>query len=186
MVVVYSGFTRSWNQVKQNQLENIISEGDDLFFYTTTEPEIHLPYRWKELGPQLLEHDPKYKNNAAGETSIINTINQWRNRRDAFGLVNPGSNVYAIARTDTGFTGKIDFTITPGIVYIPEGQDYGGFNDQFAFGDYGAMKYYSELYEYFDQYWNDGVRFHPETMLRHHLRNTMVIRVPQQTQIVRL
>jgi hypothetical protein len=169
--IIYSGFTRTWDQVKQNQFDTIVDEGDRLMFY--------------EMGEQLLTHKD-YSSNAAGETSVINTLNQWRNRKLAFDSIATGS-IIAIARTDTKFTDRIDFSIvTPGIVYIPEGQDYGGLNDQFAFGDYGAMKYYSELYDYIDSYWEAGCRFHPETLLAYHLRNTMVVRVPVQTQIIRL
>lgn len=138
-----------------------------------------------QMGEQLTEHKD-YSGNKAGETSIINTLNQWRNRKLAFDEMATGA-LIVISRLDIRFTGKIDFSIvTPGIVYIPEGQDYGGLNDQFAFGDYGAMMWYTRLYDHIDSYWESGVKFHPETLLAYHLRNTMVIRIPVQTEICRL
>jgi hypothetical protein len=191
--IIYSGFTRTWEQVKENQKENIIEYGDELLFYTTEEPICQQRYEWTRLGPQLL-HGPvferqysRYSSNAAGETSIINTLNQWRNRRDAFGLYGlDDKKTIVIARTDINLSAKVNFTIEPNVVYIPEGQDYGGLNDQFAFGDYAAMKYYCSMYDRIDEYWNAGCKFHPETLLAYHLRNTMVIRIPVQTQIIRL
>ena len=169
--IIYSGFLRTWDQVKENQYANIVDEGDRLMFY--------------EMGEQMLTHKD-YSSNKAGETSVINTLNQWRNRKLAFDQMATGEMI-VISRSDLMFTGKIDFSIvTPNIVYIPEGQDYGGFNDQFAFGDYSAMQWYTRLYDFIDEYWEAGCKFHPETLLAYHLRNTMVIRVPQQTQIIRL
>jgi hypothetical protein len=46
-----------------------------------------------------------------------------------------------------------------------------GINDMIAFGNFESMKVYSSMYDYIDEYIDNGVLFHPETMLRHHLDN---------------
>jgi hypothetical protein len=185
--IIYSGFTRSWIHIKQNQEANIICPEDDLFFYTDRIPE---GYAGETLGPQLTEYPMYYRSRMAPETSIINTLNQWRNRQRAFFLSTRGigtEDVYIINRCDIALSAKPDYKISPGVIYIPHKHDYNGICDQFAYGDYAAMKFYCDMYDYIDHYWTvDGIKFHPETLLKHHLRNTMVVRFPQEVQIFRL
>lgn len=174
--IIYSGFLRSWESVKANHIENIY--GDHCCVYM--EPE-------DKMQPQLTNHSPALHLNAAGETSIINTLNQWRNRKAAFNLTEKDFGIYVIARTDIRFSGPIDFNIQPGKIYIPSGNDHrDGINDQFAFGDYDVMKWYCDLYDHYRDYFNGGLIFHPETYLKHHLRGIEVIRIPQTNEIVRL
>ena len=54
-------------------------------------------------------------------------------------------------------------------LYIPEGGDWGGINDQFAFSSSKNMDIYSSISNYLDEYWHRGCLFHPETLLQYHL-----------------
>ena len=56
-------------------------------------------------------------------------------------------------------------------VYIPEGGDWKGINDQFAFSSSRNMNIYSNLYNCLDDHWYRGCPFHPETLLQYHLEN---------------
>lgn len=182
--IIYSGFLRSWGIVKENHEQNIFP--GDIFFYTHEKPKCEAKHVFKKIKSPLTEHSPALHLNAAGETSIINTLNQWRNRKAAFELVPDTYDVYAIARTDIRFSAPIDFNIQPGKIYIPIGNDHrDGINDQFAFGDYKSMKLYCNLYNHYRYYFNGGLIFHPETYLKHHLRDIEVIRIPQTNEIVR-
>lgn len=54
-------------------------------------------------------------------------------------------------------------------VYIPNGFDYGGINDQIAFGNFEAMKVYCNCVDEIINYCKNRIKFHPETLLKHHL-----------------
>lgn len=53
--------------------------------------------------------------------------------------------------------------------YIPEGQDWGGINDQIAYGDFESMYKYCNVVNNIVNLCQSGVKFHPETLLLHHL-----------------
>lgn len=176
-VIIYSGFRRTWEKVKDNHWENILSPDDAIFYFPV------------EKGMSQLTSFPiSLPLNAAPETHILNTLNQWRNRRNAFEHTPYIKDwIYVIARMDLFFLGKIDFSdVNPNTIYIPSGNDFrDGINDQFAFGTYEAIKHYCGLYEAYIGYFNEGVQFHPETYLKYHLRNLNVIRIPQRNEILR-
>ena len=63
----------------------------------------------------------------------------------------------------------------PGHLYIPYGQDWGGVNDQIAIGDFATMSKYCSLYNHIVKYVKkNGCKFHPETLLAHHLKHEQV------------
>lgn len=182
--IIYCGFLRSWNEVKSNHKDNIW--GGAIYFYTHEVPECDWPHTYFEMLPNLMIHEPALLMNKVGETSVINTLNQWRNRQKAFSMVPTSYDVYVITRPDIRFSAPIDFTVEPNTVYIPSGNDHrGGINDQFAFGDYESMKWYCDLFTHYLEYFNSGEIFHPEYYLSLHLRKSRVVRLPQQNFIIR-
>jgi len=55
-------------------------------------------------------------------------------------------------------------------VYIPTGADWGGINDQVAYGNIASMEKYCKYSDFIIEYCGtDKVIFHPETLLKHHL-----------------
>jgi len=58
-------------------------------------------------------------------------------------------------------------------LYIPNGLDYGGINDQIAYGDFNIMKKYCELGNGNIEklYIEKKIRYHPETLLCHHIKS---------------
>jgi hypothetical protein len=57
-------------------------------------------------------------------------------------------------------------------IYVPSGYDWGGLNDQIAHGTLEAMKKYAGLYSNIEKYCLvEKCIFHPETLLRYHVRS---------------
>lgn len=57
-------------------------------------------------------------------------------------------------------------------LYIPKGNDYGGINDQIAYGNFDIMKKYCELGNGNVEklILEEKTRYHPETLLCHHIK----------------
>jgi hypothetical protein len=86
-------------------------------------------------------------------------------------------------RADQQFTSDliIPEPIQPNTVYIPNGYDWEGLNDQFAMGDINSMKIFTDLYNNVDRiYTKTRVNFHTETYVQLYLEdvNINVIRFP--------
>jgi hypothetical protein len=57
-------------------------------------------------------------------------------------------------------------------IYVPDGYDWGGINDQLAYGNQQSMVKYSSLYDKIERYCGqEGVHPHPETILSYHLKS---------------
>lgn len=55
-------------------------------------------------------------------------------------------------------------------VYIPKDSDWGGINDQVAYGNPESMEEYCKCSDFIIEYCEkDKIKFHPETLLKHHL-----------------
>jgi glycerophosphoryl diester phosphodiesterase len=61
-------------------------------------------------------------------------------------------------------------------VYIPNCNDWGGINDQVAYGDMESMKKYCDVVNNIIPLCNSGVNFHPETLLHEHLTQCLGIK----------
>jgi hypothetical protein len=58
----------------------------------------------------------------------------------------------------------------PNTIYIPEGNDYNGLNDQFAMGSLESMKRYMYLFNNYPRYMELNILPHPETLNMCNLR----------------
>lgn len=70
----------------------------------------------------------------------------------------------------------LEFHATPELieldkVSIPKDMCYGGLNDQFAFGNSYTMLTYSECFRFIETLFKNGTNFHPETLLRDHMKS---------------
>jgi hypothetical protein len=54
-------------------------------------------------------------------------------------------------------------------VYVPEGCDFGGINDQIAYGDMETMCKYSQCAKNITKMCESGIVYHPEMLLKKHL-----------------
>lgn len=186
-MIIYSGFLRTWDRCSLNHDGCLGTEAPRLFYTSTAPTSIESTH--VQMQDQLMEYDVVLDTNRAPETSVINTLNQWRNRMAAFELVENVHPFYAIVRTDIVFSSPIiQFDPAPGRVYIPFGNDYrGGVNDQFAFGTYSVMQRYCNLYDHYRTYFDQGLVFHPESYLSHHLKlaEIEIVRLPITNKILR-
>ena len=84
--------------------------------------------------------------------------------------------IFISLRVDTVFNDKLIYDkIEENTVYIPEGNDYHGLNDQFAYGDFLSMKIYSLLV--MNAYMLIKLGFsdiHPEMLLYSHMVHSNV------------
>lgn len=60
-------------------------------------------------------------------------------------------------------------------VYIPKDKDFGGINDQIAYGSKETMKKYASCIDKINQYCKSGVVYHPEILLLRHLKSNELI-----------
>lgn len=60
--------------------------------------------------------------------------------------------------------------LAEGTVYIPYGYDFGGINDNIAYGDVDSMRIYVRCVDNIASLCEEGVIFHPETLLQAHLQ----------------
>ena len=91
-------------------------------------------------------------------------------------------------RCDLRFEDKIHFhQFSKDGIHIPSNNDWGGINDQFAFGNYEDMMLYLDLYNNLNNLLDRGITLHPETLLKFHLidKNMKISRFPSDYGIYR-
>lgn len=195
IAVLYSGFLRIWERALLTNRAYLFTEETDLYFYTYNEPtevpvkqfikiptpvhkeQVFYDTRYYDKVRELHEDNKFY--NPYPPAQHANILQQWHNSFVGFCIVPEDYDVYVRSRGDVILHGKIDFhefEYTDNRIFIPTGNDYYGINDQFAFGNYQAMKVYYNLYlDYFkDHGWQ--LSYQPEaTLLEHVLKNKMEI-----------
>lgn len=158
-------YIHSYNCEKSEQILNLYN------------PKKYVLENQKEVD---LGKDPSKYTHKAGETNVSNCLNMWRKRKLNFELIANDYDIVYVSRLDCycNNTPLKDFLIQE-TLNIPERGNFGGILDIMAWGSYENMKYYTSLYDKIDDYYNDGhgVRFHPETLLAHHLRQNPSIKI---------
>lgn len=182
IALIYTGYLRTWERCFANHRDNIYTPECDAFFYTYEDPEIQglhdlsfqFPVTWTQC-PHPFYDDPfarhKFDERKRPETTVHQVYNMMHNNLVGFSLVPKGYDFYVRIRPDISFNGKLDFrNYEPkeNTIYIPQGMDFHGINDQFAFGDYNTMRKYYSVYLNCTDLWNEGTEFNSEIM---HLAN---------------
>ncbi len=185
----YAGQKRTWERVKQNQLECI---GESHNYFYTFEP-IEDAYQWipipQHFYPYLPDHP--YVKNKNPYSSVDSTLNQWHNIFTSFCLVPNDYDLYIKSRCDIELSGKIDFSkydINDTNIYIPKGNDhYEGVNDQFCFASYSVMKKYVSVYINHRDIFDSGMQFHPEGFATRNLerQGVNIVRLDITNTIIR-
>ncbi len=186
VALIYTGHLRTWNQCVGNHHEFIFQPETHAFFYTYDRPAWDNHYHRSKLAsfqwvgiPESFYPDPhaphKYDSRKVPENTVYNTLNQWLNNFVGFRMVPKGFDIYVRIRPDIKFNGPLDFNqydCTGNNIYIPQGFDYGGVCDQFAFGSYEVMKAYYSVFLKCHEYWENGTTWQSELMqlvnLQHH------------------
>lgn len=134
----------------------------------------------------IIENDEIFNiniTNKRSETNVHNTMCMFQNRFNCLQLLQSIDKKYdlvisyrcdcRIADNFIPFENLINKNV-PGI-HIPYHNDYGGINDQFAFGDMKNMEIYLSVLPNINDLLNNGVVFHPETLLDRFLQSKKVI-----------
>lgn len=122
------------------------------------------------------------------ETKYFNVYSMFFHNKMCFSLLEKYTKKHNIAfdivlkyRTDIIFKEPIQFEECDlGTLYIPIGYNFGGVNDQVAYGDLDTMRVYCSCIDYLKDVCDNGVLFHPETILNTHLlhRQMNIVRFP--------
>lgn len=191
IALIYTGHLRTWEKCKENHKQNIWSENTFEFWHVYKNDGCADP-RHSIIPGEFYQMDGithKYNTRRRPEACIAQSLNQWHNMFIGFCIVPKDYDVYVRIRPDIIFNNRIDFSRYDygNNIYIPEGSDYGGINDQFAFGNYEVMKKYYSVYLNHKELWEEGVEFHTETMMLANLlkQGINIIRIPVTQQILR-
>lgn len=122
-----------------------------------------------------------FSHNKRPETNVYNLHSMLYNKKQCFHLIKQTQedddiryDLILFFRADI-LPFENDFVIPDLIqdtnaIYIPEGYDWGGYNDQIAHGNFDVMQKYCELYDKVIFYClHEGCIFHPESLLKFHL-----------------
>lgn len=176
--LIYSGELRTYEQVKENHQKMLNITEDDYIVGKCTDLEFEVP------------EDHIYNQNKVELTVVKKTLSMWKNMYEAFQLVPVGFAICVRMRYDLEFKEPIlfeNYEYNDNTVYIPEGYDYhGGFNDQFAFGNYEAMKKYYSVHLNHPKLYERGYTFHPELYLRWNLLDLHYVDVVRTPRIVHI
>lgn len=205
----YTGFLRSWQQCKGNHYDNVwVNNNPDLYFYCDGYPTINFEKREAELFGGAIRRifstidqnvnfypnpfkEHRYHERKVPENTYYQTMRQWHCGFIGFCLIPQGYDIYVRIRPDIVLNGPINFAnydCTGKTIYIPQGNDFGGINDQFAFGNHDVMKIYYSIYQTHHELWHEGVVMHSEGMQLANLNKhgVQIIRIGSpQVNIVR-
>jgi hypothetical protein len=180
IAVCITGQIRTWNQVKDNIIQNIFKDNTDVFF--VCDEDLSIPSIdheiTKELQPFYDASDLDFFNSKKrGETSLENCINMFykitkcnqfkKQHEDAH---NFKYDIVARLRPDISFQTHVIFSQDRDKIFIPNNYDYGGVCDQFAYGSSDLMDKFCDLFPNIKKYVEEGCCFHPETLLDYHCK----------------
>lgn len=106
-------------------------------------------------------------------THVDNVMNMWKNIKLSFDLIEEEYDLIIKSRYDLIINEKINLNnIKSEFINIPIGYDFrDGLNDLFAIGNLSNMKYYCNMIKKIEKYnEKEKILFHPETLLKHHLK----------------
>lgn len=177
--LLYSGFLRTWAQCQANHLENInkalTDAGHEVYavWFSDFDPfpqgKWDYYYRWTKIPETIFYPDGfaphPYDTNKSPEGNVYQTLRQWQGNFVTFSIAPSDFDVYVRIRPDLKFNGPLTIQKPePQTVYIPEGSDFRGINDQFAYGDYETMKAYFQVFENYHFLFAKGTMFNSEVM----------------------
>ena len=180
IAVCISGQTRSWNQVKDNIIQNVLKEDADVFF--VSDEDLLISNINHEIIETLSFYDEptlelfnSRKNNA---TIIENCSNMFykimRCNQLKIEHENKHNFKYDIVvrlRTDVVFQKPLIFSEDRDKIFIPHNCYCGGLCDQFAYGPSDLMDKFCNLFTNIKECFEIAPEFHPEKLLKAHCDN---------------
>lgn len=199
IAILITGRINESHEIYENIMENIVQGNEvDFFVSHVKNPDPNILKKFTDIyKPKIIIESNEYYPNVdsytkRGETNRHNVMCMYLNRS----LVFDGFYNYVISnnvnydmvislRCDLWFNNKLDLLsikndIDNNFLCIPNGYDYGGINDQCAFGNTQTINVYMNLYKNITNILNSGIILHPETLLIAHLHEHNInIRRPE-------
>lgn len=167
IAILFSGRIEKYDQHYTNIMERIVQDHDADFFLSHS-PELSedLEDFGRIYRPKAINNDPihfpdvsEYK--CHPDTSKPhNVLSMWVNRRRVFQemrnyMINTNTwyDLVIHARIDAWYDESLNYhnlslnDVGDRDIYIPQGNDWGGMNDQFAVGSYYSMESYMTLFD---------------------------------------
>lgn len=125
-----------------------------------------------------------YKSYKTRKPFMPRIISMWYKVQDVFKMCLTSGKKYEIVircRPDLQFFDVLpSVNLTENTVYMASSEMYGGWNDQFAFGNINVMEYYCNIYDFIDQYAseNHNIPCYAEVLVDRHLRGISVQKTP--------
>jgi hypothetical protein len=113
-----------------------------------------------------------------GETNYENVYSMFYHNKKSFMMMEEYMTKYEMTfdvvlkyRTDVQNMHELVVSeLEENTIYVPEGYDYGGLNDNIAYGDIESMKKYTGCVDSIQRLCDTLVIFHPETLLNEYLQ----------------
>lgn len=178
IAVCITGQYRSWDRVKDNILQNIIKDNTDVFF--VSDEDLSIDNKDHEILKDLQTfYDESilqlFHSRKNPETSVVNCVNMFYKIMKCNELKtqyeikhNFKYDIVVRLRTDTPFQKPVIFSEEKDKIFIPNNLDFGGICDQFAYGSSDLMNIFCDLFPNIKRYFDEGCKFHPETLLKYH------------------
>lgn len=186
IAVFFSGRVKGYEKVKDQlhafKCDFYVSCGSHKESYDNFVKEFNIPNENCFWGPVVIPRD--FKNlSKASETKLENCSSMFYHNQKAFELIKNSKKHYdIIVKYRADINNNSNFLtfkecgreIEENTVYIPKGNDYGGVNDQIAYGSMSSMEKYCKTFDNILKICADGHRFHPETLLFRNLEREKV------------
>lgn len=176
--VCITGQYRTWDRVKDNILQNIIRDNTDVFFVCDEDLSIdNKDYEILKESQSFYDESvlQLFRSRKNPETSVENSLNMFYKIMKCNELKTQYENknnfkydTVVRIRTDSHFKEPIIFSEDKDKIFIPINLDFGGMCDQFAYGSSDLMNIFCDLFPNIKRYFDEGCRFHPETLLKYH------------------
>lgn len=186
IALIYTGLPKTNSQILDTHIKYLINiySDIDIYIHTYNNDNDSLVLIKKTLNPIAIYTDTistienKVKDIAQRIPQIgqdvrpINVLSMYYKWMKSLDFINNKNyNIIIRNRLDIMFTQPINL-IENNSINIPCGGDHwGGLMDLFAYGNKHNMIQYKQIYLYLYQYlFVDKIIFHPETLLRHHVK----------------
>jgi hypothetical protein len=128
-------------------------------------------YNIKKSNFEIYKQPPLSAQNVSGGS---NRFSMFYNLKKGVDFISEDEyDIVIYARTDLRYYEKLILAVGgENDIYIPEGSDWGGTNDQLSYGSPRAMKTYASLYDNIHKYSQDIMEgTNPESWMKHHIKN---------------
>lgn len=173
-----SGQIRSWNQVKDNIIQNIFKDNTDVFF--VCDEDLSISNIDNEITKELQSfYDESilgyFNSNKSPETSVESCVNMFYKifrcnelKKQHENKHNFKYDIVVRLRPDTNFNKPVIFSEDKDKIFIPHEFNWGGVCDQFAYGPSDLMDKFCDLFPNIIKHVEEGQQFHPERLLQYH------------------